>query len=302
MFIIDINKIDNGDGMNIQDLYTFKEVVQQGSISKAAQALNYTQSNVSMKIQQLEKLYNTTFLYRKYNGIQLTPKGEAFYEMVMKMLKIYEKTFEVMHQNEVNGQLRIGSMETTAALHLPKLLTTYHENYKDVDITVITGPSKQSIERVENYELDGAFVAGPIYKEHLLAKELVLEELVIITSSDEEILEDIADLEQSTIIVFRSGCSYRAIFEHWLNEKGIKPKKIMEFGTLEGLLGCVSSGLGVTLLPRSIGEKYSQTMPIKIHIINEGKSKVPTWFVYRKDEYSPAALEEFLKVIENYSP
>lgn len=302
MFIIGINNIDNGDGMNIQDLYTFKEVVQQGSISKAAQVLNYTQSNVSMKMQQLEKLYNATLFHRKYNGIQLTPKGEIFYEMVMKMLKIYEKTFELMDQNEVNGQLRIGSMETTAALHLPKLLTTYHENFKDVDITVITGPSKQSIERVENYELDGAFVAGPIYKEHLMAKELVLEELVVITSNEQQSIQDISDLEQSTIIVFRSGCSYRAIFEHWLNEKGIKPNKIMEFGTLEGLLGCVSSGLGVTLLPRSIAEKYSQTMPVKIHVINEEKSQVPTWFVYRKEEYYPAVLEEFLKVIESYSP
>ena len=43
-------------------------------------------------------------------------------------------------------------------------------------------------------------------------------------------------------------------------------------------------------------------MPIKINVINEEKAKVPTWFVYRKEEYSPAALEEFLKVIESYVP
>lgn len=285
--------------MNIQDFYTFKEVVQQGSFSKAAQSLNYTQSNVSMKIQQLEKLYNATLFYRKYNGIQLTPKGEVFYEMVMKMLKIYEKTFEVMNENQVNGQLKIGSMETTAALHLPNLLTTFHEQFKEVDITVVTGTSKQSIERVENYELDGAFVAGPVYKENLMVKEVVLEQLVVITSREHEAVEEISKLADQTIIVFRSGCTYRAIFEWWLNEKGIKPN-IMEFGTLEGIIGCVAGGLGVTLLPRAIAEKYSKVLPIRIHVVNEEKSIIPTWFVYRKDEYNPTAFERFLEVIENY--
>lgn len=288
--------------MNIQDFYTFKEVVQQGSISKAAQALNYTQSNVSMKIQQLEKQYNTTFFYRKYNGIQLTPKGKIFYEMITKMLKIYEKTFEVIEENQVNGQLKIGSMETTAALHLPKLLSKYNEQFKNVEITVLTGPSKQNIDRVENYELDGAFVTGPIYKGNLLYKELVLEQLVLITSNNQPTIKDLRELERCTIIVFRSGCSYRAILESWLNDEGIKANKVMEFGTLEGIVGCVAGGLGVTLLPLTIAKKYSKALPIKIHIINKKKAIVPTWFVYRKDEFNSLSLEHFLKVIEYYTP
>ncbi|WP_026023512.1 LysR family transcriptional regulator [Lysinibacillus boronitolerans] len=47
--------------MNINDLTIFRTVVQTGSFSKAATALNYTQSNISMKIQSLEALYETTF-------------------------------------------------------------------------------------------------------------------------------------------------------------------------------------------------------------------------------------------------
>lgn len=46
--------------MNINDLTIFRTVVQTGSFSKAAATLNYTQSNISMKIQSLEAMYNTT--------------------------------------------------------------------------------------------------------------------------------------------------------------------------------------------------------------------------------------------------
>ncbi|WP_431810368.1 LysR family transcriptional regulator [Lysinibacillus capsici] len=77
--------------MNINDLTIFRTVVQTGSFSKAATALNYTQSNISMKIQSLEALYETTFFYRGHRGIRLTPKGEQFYELVLKMLHLYEK-------------------------------------------------------------------------------------------------------------------------------------------------------------------------------------------------------------------
>ena len=40
--------------MDIKDLTVFKKVAEEGSISKAAKSLSYVQSNVTMKIKQLE--------------------------------------------------------------------------------------------------------------------------------------------------------------------------------------------------------------------------------------------------------
>ena len=114
------------------------------------------------------------------------------------MLHLYEKSFEVMQDTEEQrGVLRIGSMETTAALHLPTLLTTFHQAHEQVDITILTGPSLHNIERVENYELDGAFVTGPVYKENIMMKEFVCEELVILTSSKHKSIKHLQDLEEA---------------------------------------------------------------------------------------------------------
>lgn len=54
--------------MNINDLTIYRTVVQTGSFSKAATALNYTQSNISMKIQSLEAIYETTFFIVDIEG------------------------------------------------------------------------------------------------------------------------------------------------------------------------------------------------------------------------------------------
>ncbi|MFT9820944.1 LysR family transcriptional regulator [Lysinibacillus sp. NPDC056185] len=287
--------------MNINDLLIFRTVVQSGSFSKAAAELNYTQSNISMKIQNLEAMYNTTFFHRGHRGIRLTPKGEQFYEIVLKMLHLYEKSFEILQDTEEHkGHLRIGSMETTAALHLPTLLTTFHKAHEQVDITILTSPSQQNIERLENYELDGAFVNGPVYKENILAKEFVYEELVVITSSKHKRIDSQRDLEDSTFITFPHGCSYRAIWEHWLREDGVQPQKRMEFGTLDGIIGCVAAGLGVTLLPRAIAQKYMDTQSLSLHILATKQAQIPTWFIYRNDEVQSPALKYFLETIDAY--
>lgn len=287
--------------MNSNDLLIFRTVVQTGSFSKAATKLNYTQSNISMKIQNLEAMYDTTFFYRGHRGIRLTPKGEHFYDIVLKMLHLYEKSFEILQDTEENrGLLRIGSMETTAALHLPTLLTTFHKAHEQVEITILTSPSQRNIERLENYELDGAFVTGPVYKKNILAKEFVCEELVIITSNKHKRMESLLDLEDNTFITFPHGCSYRAILEQWLREDGVQPQKRMEFGTLDGIIGCVAAGLGVTLLPRAIAERYMDTQSLSLHILPTKQAQIPTWFIYRNDEVQSPVLKYFLETIDAY--
>ncbi|WP_418301325.1 LysR family transcriptional regulator [Lysinibacillus fusiformis] len=289
--------------MNINDLTIFRIVVQTGSFSKAAATLNYTQSNISMKIQNLESMYNTTLFYRGHRGIKLTAKGEQFYEVALKMLHLYEKSFELLQNDEnSSGVLRIGSMETTAALHLPTLLTTFHQAHEKIDITILTSPSQYNIDRLINYEIDGAFVTGPVYKENILIKEFVNEELVIITSSNHKPIQDLLDIKDRTVISFRHGCSYRAVFEHWLHEDGVQPKNRMEFGTLDGIFGCVAAGLGITLLPRAIAEKYMVAYPLKLHEITTKQAQIPTWFIYRKDEVQSPILQYFLESIEAYHP
>ncbi len=88
--------------------------------------------------------------------------------------------------------------------------------------------------------------------------------------------------------------------EQWLHTDGIVPKKIMEFGTLDGLIGCVAAGLGASLLPLSIVLNYEQVHRIHYHKIEDKQAHIPTLFVYRQDDYESIALQHFLQVVEEY--
>ncbi|MDQ1909709.1 LysR family transcriptional regulator [Paenibacillus sp. GD4] len=281
--------------MDLHALKVFQLVARMGSISSAARELNFAQSNITTKIQQLENHLQTTLFYRNNRGTTLTPKGKMLLTYTDKIFQLIDETNKAMKDEETpKGPLIIGSMETTAAVRLPSLLSKYHREYPDVDLTLLTGPTEQHIQGVLQYDLDGAFVAGPVDHSDLIQKKLIEEELVLITDMLHPSMSSIKDIRTRTLLVFRSGCSYRAKLQQWLHQEGITPNKIMEFGTLEAILGCVSAGLGVSMLPHAVVEKYVQDGSLKQHPIPNPFGKVDTVFIYRKDTFMSTSLVRFM--------
>jgi LysR family transcriptional regulator, cell division regulator len=281
--------------MDLHALKVFQLVARMGSISSAARELNFAQSNITTKIQQLENHLQTTLFYRNNRGTTLTPKGKMLLTYTDKIFQLIDETNKAMKDEETpKGPLIIGSMETTAAVRLPSLLSKYHREYPDVDLTLLTGPTEQHIQGVLQYDLDGAFVAGPVDHPDLIQKKLIEEELVLITDMLHPSMSSIKDIRTRTLLVFRSGCSYRAKLQQWLHQEGITPNKIMEFGTLEAILGCVSAGLGVSMLPHAVVEKYVQDGSLKQHPIPNPFGKVDTVFIYRKATFMSTSLVRFM--------
>ncbi|WP_375540983.1 LysR family transcriptional regulator [Paenibacillus tyrfis] len=281
-------------------LQIFQAAARSGSVSKAAQLLNYAQSNVTTKIKQLEKELGAPLFYRHNRGITLTPAGKTLLEYADKALRLLEEARKAIQDASTpTGPLSIGSMETTAAVRLPHLLADYHRMCPEVDLSFVTGPSQQLIQAVLDYSLDGAFVMGPVEHPELLQDSVFEEELVLVTDALRPRLDFPKELTDRTVLVFRSGCSYRAKLLGWLQEEGVMPVKIMEFGTLETIIGCVAAGLGVSLLPESIVRSKTKESLVRSYPIPERYGKVQTVFIRRKDAYLTQAYKLFLHEINN---
>lgn len=285
--------------MDLQALRFFQAVAREGSISKAARLMNYAQSNLTARIQQLEADFRVQLFYRHNRGMTLTEKGKMLLTYTDKIFQLIDEVENVMIDDETpQGSLVIGSMETTAAVRLPSLLSRFHRTYPDIDFTLKTGPTEQNVQGVLDYQLDGAFVAAPVKHQDLIFHQVIEEELVLITDGNCSVGSFLEEIENQTILVFRKGCSYRAKFEEWLRYEGIIPRKLMEFGTLDGMIGCVCAGLGVSLLPRSVVEKYAQNHSLVEHTIPQEFGRIQTLFVYRKDRHLSTAFQKFIEMID----
>jgi DNA-binding transcriptional LysR family regulator len=283
--------------MESGDLKIFQAVAREGSITKAAQVLNYVQSNVTNRIQYLEAQLKIPLFRRSNRGMILTPAGENLLEYANKILILMEEAVKSTQYSEhPTGPLRLGSIETTAIIHLTPILTKYHSRYSDVDLSLITGETHGLLQKVLNHELDGAFVYGPIDEpdiEHVAAFE---EELVLISEPGESSMRD---LLTKPMLFFDVGCTHRTKAERFLSDNGLSSYQHMEFGTLEVILNGVSAGLGVSMLPQSSIAKAEEAGIIVSHRLPEGYRDLQVWFVYRGDSIYSSALSSLLLLLEN---
>lgn len=169
--------------MEIRDLTIFVAVAKTGSVTKAAEQLGYVQSNITARIQHLENKLGTPLFHRLPRGMTLTSSGETLLSYAEQILHLCNEAEQAVQDSETpSGTLRIGAMETTTATRLPGILSEYHQQFPDVELSLTTGPTNQLIEAVLNYNVEAAFVAGPVDHPLLQESAVIEEELVLVSS------------------------------------------------------------------------------------------------------------------------
>lgn len=278
--------------MESGDLRVFQAVANEGSITKAAAKLNYVQSNVTSRIQQLETDLQTVLFHRHNRGMTLTSSGKSLLEYANKILGLLEEASKaVTSSTEPRGTLAIGSTQTCAAVRLPKLLANYHRSYPEVEITLTTDYGESMADRILRYELDGAFLSGPVEHDELVSVPAFEEELVMVSEAS---MADLTEAANKPVLVFAGRCYYRTVMDKWLKENTWKKPLLMEFGTLEAIMGGVAAGLGISLLSRAVAAKKVEEGLLRIHELPASERLMRTNFVMRKNAFVSRPLQLLL--------
>jgi LysR family transcriptional regulator, cell division regulator len=287
--------------MDAADLKVFEAVARLGSMGRAAEVLHTVQSNVTTRIRQLEDELGTTLFRRHARGVEPTRAGQRLLPYALQVARLLvEARHATLDEGTPSGPLIIGSLETTIALHLTELLSTFAADHREVDLTLQTGTTCELLDQVLDHRLEGAFVCGPVAHPELKAERVFVEELVLLTAAPVGSLGALAERGDLRIVVLRRGCSYRQRLEDMLARHGVPAPRILEFGTLEAIFGCVAAGLGVTLLPRALIGPVWLERRIAIHALPPRDGFVETVFVRRHDSYVSSALTAFLAAVPGY--
>jgi LysR family transcriptional regulator, cell division regulator len=284
--------------MDLVDLETFAAVAKHGGVTRAASALNTVQSNVTGRLKRLEAELGACLFERHSRGVALTTAGQRllpYAERIQAM--VAEARQATADDGTPRGPLRLGAMETTAALRLPPLLIAYTRACPEVELVVGTGPTAALVQDVLEHRLDAALVAGPVAHPELKEEAAFEEELVLVTAPGLRGPNALARAGELKVLVFRAGCSYRQRLEAILAAQGISGARRLEFGTLDGIVGCVAARVGVTLLPRAVVEPAWREGRVALHTLPAAEAKVTTVLVRRRDAYVSSALNAFLHAI-----
>ena len=284
--------------MDAADLKVFEAVCRLGGMGRAAEELHTVQSNVTTRIRQLEDELGTPLFRRHARGVEPTQAGRRLLPYASQIARLLiEARRATLDAGTPQGPLVIGSLETTTALHLTGFLADFAVAHPAVDLTLQTGTTCELLEKVLDHRLEGAFVCGPVTHPDLSAERVFTEELVLLTPTPITSLKALARSGDVRIVVLRRGCSYRQRLEDLLARHGVPAPRVMEFGILEAVFGCVAAGLGVTLLPRAlIGPVWSEGR-VAVHALAPRNGLVETVFIRRRDGCVSSALGALLAAL-----
>lgn len=280
--------------MEFSQLRMFQTVAEQGSIISAAKKLHCVPSNITTRIKKLEEELGTPLFIRQGRGLIISPSGHIFLDYTKKILSLCQDAKQAISpESEPSGLLRIGAVESSATGRLPKFLSQYHQEFPAVQMQFSTGRWQQLLDDVIHHKLDGAIVAVNHKHPCLNSVEIYQEDLVLIAPATTDDITHPSDLIGKDIFMWPEGCPYRKTLENWLskNHATTAITSIASYGTI---LGCVSSGAGISLVPKGMLEQYNGADSVKTYEFKE-LTALKNYFIWNKNAGQHRAKEAFLE-------
>lgn len=274
-------------GFELSDLALFKTVAEAGGVTRAAQRLHRVQSNVTARVKRLEAHLGVPLFVRARRGMSLTPEGRRLLDYADRLLGLADEAQADVGDRAPRGRLLIGAMESTAAVHLPRLLSTLHARYPGLEVQLVTATSGVLVTQVRAGELSAAFVGGEVTEPGLAADPAFVERLVLITHPSLRRPRS-GDLRGRTLVTFGAGCTYRACIQGWLAAQGVRPPRVFEVASYHTMLACVAANVGYAVAPRSVLLASSARASVRAHRLDPRVSRITTYLVRRAADHSRA--------------
>ncbi|WP_350300576.1 LysR family transcriptional regulator [Peribacillus frigoritolerans] len=249
--------------MNIQKYMAFIKAVEFGSFTKAAEALDYTQSGISRMINDLETEWGVFLFERGRAGISLTSDGLKLLPQLKRICNEHEilmTQIEDLHDMH-SGMIRIGTFSSVATHWLPNIIRIFKKDYPKIDFELLLGDYTEIESWIINGRVDFGFVRLPS-KTELETTFLEQDRLLVVIPQKHPLANcekfPINELLNSPFMLLEKGA--KAEISEIFEKHHISPQ--VNFTTWDdyAIMSMVENGLGISILP----ELILQRIPHKI--------------------------------------
>lgn len=243
----------------------FLKVCETGSFSKAAEALNYTQSGISQMMAGLEEELGVQLFARVKRGVMLTDNGARLSpyirEMVNQKDKLRQAAFNINHK--IEGKLRIGSFSSVTALWMPDIVHFFRENYPKVQVEILDGNYDEIRDWIIHGQVDCGFLSS-IVASDLEFYPLLDDPLFAVLPKDHPLAHrdslTLPELFRYPLIIETPGCDND--IQHLIERCPVKPDIAYSFRDDTLIMAFVKSGLGVTISQELVLKAFARDVAV----------------------------------------
>ncbi|MBJ6364013.1 LysR family transcriptional regulator [Paenibacillus sp. GCM10012307] len=250
--------------MDLRQLRYFLAIAQEGQVTAAAKLLNMEQPPLSRQLKMIEDELGVTLFDRSGRRLKLTPAGELLRQRAERLLQQYNETIkEVQELDEgVQGVLSIGAVVSCVSL-LPPAIKKFRENYPQVMFKIHEGDHFLLGDQLEKRNIELVVARLPFEAnfdtQHYSILPLPSDPFVAIVPSHWEQYagetfitpEELARHPFLTLKTDQTTGMHERVMSEFRSH-GVLPSIICECSSVVIIIALVASGLGATILPKSV--------------------------------------------------
>ncbi|MEF7613590.1 LysR family transcriptional regulator [Aquincola sp. MAHUQ-54] len=242
--------------MDLRQLGYFVSVVDAGSFSRAAVALNLAQPTLSRQVGLLEADLGQRLFVRTGRGALLTEAGEALLVHARLMLDTAQRARDELRELHASpgGRITVGLPPRVAAGLGAALVTRFRERLPRAVITVSEGLSLHLREWLIAGRLDLALLFDPPASPLLAYETLMRESLLLVAPADGPRLPprvSFAALADWPMVLPSAPNAIRSLVDAIARPRRIHLQVVAEVGSVQTVVRLVQQGVGCTVLPQS---------------------------------------------------
>jgi LysR family transcriptional regulator, transcriptional activator of the cysJI operon len=215
-------------------LQVFHTVARRLNFTKAARELFITQPAVTKHIHELEQHFKVKLFERNGTRILLAPAGKRLLQHTEALFALYRNLeFDMSTLTRAHsGKLILGGSMTTAPYVIPPILAGFHERYREVQVSLITGNTQQIEQALEREEIDLGIVEGHSRNPSIRYTEFMKDEIVLVSNPAHPLARRSSirpeELLRIPLLLREQGSGSLEVLAHALKGIGIKLSQLQK--------------------------------------------------------------------------
>ncbi|KHT61618.1 LysR family transcriptional regulator [Photobacterium gaetbulicola] len=288
--------------MKLDDLNLFRMVVENGSYTATSRKTQVPVATLTRRIQALEECLNIRLLNRHARKLSLTEAGQKFYDECSPLLHSLVDTAE--HVSEeckgAAGKLKIAAPSNLTKVMLQPLLNAFMKEHPAINIQLMMSNDPEILDPTD---WDVIFRVGPQRDSTLIARKINAVKDILVASPEylkaNSEPKHAQDLHQHPLLKGKPLLRWRLT-----NGDGetvtVSDRGRYEANELNVVRKACMAGLGITLMPDVMLEKYISSGELVQILKNWSSNPRDVYLMYNHRDYQPEKLRLFIEFASEY--
>ena len=220
-----------------------------------------TQPAISYQVKQLEKELSQPLFHRQPRGIALTEAGRILFHHAQELFELVRRTQNAIERlsDGVNGEVRIGTINSIGIYFLPEVLQTVREKYPGARPTILYRDSVEIMESLAANEIDLVLMANPVPDPRFDFEQIVTERVSLVCGRSHSFFRrrSIApdELKGVDFVSLTPSTPTGKLVRDYFSKIGIYVEPVVSTDNVETVKKMVEIGLGAAFLPDMVTER-----------------------------------------------